>query len=1233
MRIISAVLLCLLPSMAAAQALQPVEILRRFESPVLRPSGALVAVPDGSLYGVTEDAIYRVAPGGQVSVVARITEGVHATGPLVRGADGFLYGVTRRGGPGGWGTVFSFDPATGQVRTVHGFGASQSSDPIGGLALAGGALYGVASDIAGGFGRAIIVRTDPTTGATSNAYVFPLPTPPQQAYNPAYLPTSPLTAGPDGFLYGTTSNPAASSTTFYRFDPASGAVTFVHEFVDSTYVRGPLHRGPDGRLYGVSPTHVYRFDVVAGTYQSLPVVDGAGNPVGFYRPPVVAAPDGTLFGVDEVFRGDRFERIIVRFRPVAGGYRYEEAHTLNRVDGGYLGPDQLALGPDGLIYGYTQTGGAAELGSVYRFDPASDPLQVTVLHAFLEPATWLPTVPTPYTDGALYGMTIRGGANRRGGAYRLLPATGAVEVLSEQPDPMPERGVAFTTPLADGGDGFLYGYTSLRRRNGPLFELRILRVNPRTGAVTVAFQTDTSVWGGSGPSPSERMVRGADGAMYFLDFGRVMRFDPVTNTLAHGADLSGSGYERTALVAASDGQLYFGYSQLSGSYGSYTRTSKLMRVNQAANAAEEVMSLGSGGSPLFLVQGADALYMADSGAIRRIDPAALTHRQVCATTGRSYLSALTAVSDGRLVALTTHATTGVQHLAVCTPASGDVETRSLPPGIGRLTAPLVAAGGWLYGATWDEVVPLRHNSISSRLERDPPQPGGALIRLAVDGALPAIDSDNDGLSNTWETVYGLDPFSATGADGAAGDADGDGRTNAQELADGTHPDGTTTRYFAEGATGAFFRTRLDLANPNDGAGATVLLRFLTDAGVRSTHTVVVEAGSHLSIDPATLPGLAHAAFSTVVEADVDLGVARTMTWDSTGYGSHVDTGVAAPSTTWYFAEGSTSGPFALFYLLQNPNPTAVTATIRYLRPLGLPPVERTYELLPFSRTTISVDGEGPELASTDVSAIVTAPSPIVAERASYYSPLGQLFGAGHESAGVTAPALEWFLAEGATGTFFDLFVLIANPNDTAATVEVEYLLVGGGSLTKTYTVDPRARFTIYVDDEQLPAGSGIRPLAHTAVSMVVRSTNAVPIVVERTMWWPDPATSANYWYEAHNTPGSTTTATRWVVPGAETGGADGAQAYVLIGNPGTMPARVRISLLTDGGRDFGVPFADVPPKSRTSIAFDYALGRPGLLVESLGQPAVPIMVEYATYGSPGGVLWATGGNALAVPLP
>ena len=83
---------------------------------------------------------------------------------------------------------------------------------------------------------------------------------------------------------------------------------------------------------------------------------------------------------------------------------------------------------------------------------------------------------------------------------------------------------------------------------------------------------------------------------------------------------------------------------------------------------------------------------------------------------------------------------------------------------------------------------------------------------------------------------------------------------------------------------------------------------------------------------------------------------------------------------------------------------------------------------------------------------------------------------------MTAPAIEWFLAEGATGSYFDLFVLLANPDSTPATVEVTYLRPARAApLAKPYTVAAMSRFNIWVDAEEV-RWTGQRPLANTAVS-------------------------------------------------------------------------------------------------------------------------------------------------------
>jgi hypothetical protein len=385
---------------------------------------------------------------------------------------------------------------------------------------------------------------------------------------------------------------------------------------------------------------------------------------------------------------------------------------------------------------------------------------------------------------------------------------------------------------------------------------------------------------------------------------------------------------------------------------------------------------------------------------------------------------------------------------------------------------------------------------------------------------------------------------------------------------------------------------------------------------------------------ADLVDLNSADFSTVVESDQPFVLDRTMSWGG-GYGSHAESGVPRPSTIWYFAEGSTSGPFALFYLLQNPSAVPTVATVKYLLPLGQAPITRQYTVLPNSRKTIPVDDEGSELANTDVSAEITATSPIIVERAMYRTSPTQPFAAGHGSAGVTAPARDWFLAEGATGPFFDCFVLLANPQSVPATATVHYLLSDGRTFSKAYTVPAQGRLTVWVDNEELPSGSGLRPLDNVAVSSTVNADQE--IVVERTMWWPGPQTSPDYWTEAHNSPGATSTGASWAMAEGEVGGAVDTETYILIANTSTAAGTARVTLYFEDGSTVQRDFQLLPRSRRNvrvSTEFPQAANRRfGSLVESIGATPAQIVVERAMYTSPGGLTWAAGTNALATPLP
>jgi Matrixin/Putative binding domain, N-terminal len=494
---------------------------------------------------------------------------------------------------------------------------------------------------------------------------------------------------------------------------------------------------------------------------------------------------------------------------------------------------------------------------------------------------------------------------------------------------------------------------------------------------------------------------------------------------------------------------------------------------------------------------------------------------------------------------------------------------------------------------------------------------------------PLADSDNDGLPDWWETAFGLNPTSATGADGPAGDPDNDGRSNLDEYAAQTHPRGFVTRYLAEGVVNAFFSTEIALLNPSNTSVLTLVRLQPQNDEERSTY-FAVPAHSRYTLSSSDLGELSAAPFATVIEADGLLVADRTMTWDASGYGGHAETAVEAPSTTWYLAEGSTSGDFSLFYLLQNPNATAATATVRYLRPAGLAPVVIAYSLPPNSRTTIPVDAAAPELASTDVSGVVTATQPIIVERSMYLSRANEPFVAGHESAGVTAPADTWFLAEGATGSFFELFVLIANPNASASTVVVDYLLPDGSTLSKTYTVGANSRFTIWVDEETF--SESLKLLANQSMSMRVRSTNNVPIIVERSMWWPQPV-----WYESHNSPGTTVTGTRWGLAGGQLGGASGWQTYVLIANTSAFAGQAQVTVYFEDSTS-ETRTVNLAAQSRTNVSiaslFASAANRPfSVVVQSVGAPTPPqIVVERSMYSNANGVLWSAGTAAVATRL-
>ncbi len=584
-----------------------------------------------------------------------------------------------------------------------------------------------------------------------------------------------------------------------------------------------------------------------------------------------------------------------------------------------------------------------------------------------------------------------------------------------------------------------------------------------------------------------------------------------------------------------------------------------------------------------------------------------TRRRSPLGSGRAFLGIRGISGDGRKVLVTDRpSTVSAPSLAALDPVTGVVEVLAEDSITSTVAATAMASDGktvlfWLRDST-------------------------GVQRAFV----ASLDLDGDGLHDAWETTFGLNPADPTDS---ALDPDLDGLSSAQEYAAGSHPLATAVRYFAEGADGPFFATGLALFAPGEDL-VVGNVRILGPDGTNTALPFRLPGRTPLSIAVGAF-SLPASEFSLVVESPVPVVAERTMAWDrSQGYGAHTSNGAESPSLQWHFAEGATIAGIQTFFLLLNPGPTPAAVTMRYLLTTGAAQ-ERVHVVPAHSRLTVWANQEGAPLEAAEFATTVIASAPVVAERATYRDADGQIFGAGAVASGVPVPATTWSFAEGATGPYFDTFLLVANPGDVPATVTIRYRRAGvhlsqDEDLTRTHVIAPRQRRTVWVDKEDAR-------LEDTAVSSWLQSD--VPVVAERAMWWPGP--TAGTWHGAHVEAGSTAGATKWAVANVDVGTTPEVDTFVCVSHGGWLGALLRVTLYFPDGRQVT---KDIAADSRFTLwpryDFPESVGqRVAITIESLevllaASPGLPrgrpgLTVETVTYRGN----FAAGGASMATRLP
>ena len=290
-----------------------------------------------------------------------------------------------------------------------------------------------------------------------------------------------------------------------------------------------------------------------------------------------------------------------------------------------------------------------------------------------------------------------------------------------------------------------------------------------------------------------------------------------------------------------------------------------------------------------------------------------------------------------------------------------------------------------------------------------------------------------------------------------------------------------TWYLSEGATDYGFETFLLVQNPNS-KDALVQVTYLTPEGRVEKQPFVVGAGSRKSINVAD--DIPSGEMSFEVVSDQRVVAERSMYWDGRR-GGHASVGANSPSPGWFLAEGSTGWGYQEWVLLANPGGEDAMVELTCLTPEG--PISRgPLKVEAGHRATVNVNEI---LPGEDVSVRVNADRAVLAERALYWN--NGTGRAGHCSVGVPQPRNECVLAEGSTAWGFDTWLLIANPNDSAASVGIEYQTEKGPVVKNAFQLAAGSRVSIHVNEDVL--------LQYTsAYDFSDRS-----IIAERSMYWHD----------------------------------------------------------------------------------------------------------------------------------
>jgi hypothetical protein len=337
-----------------------------------------------------------------------------------------------------------------------------------------------------------------------------------------------------------------------------------------------------------------------------------------------------------------------------------------------------------------------------------------------------------------------------------------------------------------------------------------------------------------------------------------------------------------------------------------------------------------------------------------------------------------------------------------------------------------------------------------------------------------------------------------------------------------------------------------------------------------------------------------------------------------------DTGPCASSAApeWHLAWGATTRGARDVVVLFNPFPSVTTVDVVFTTSGGIREPLR-YQGLPVPAGGVIGLDIGDEVDREDhVSTTVRSRSgPLVVERLQSFDGEGSGRPRGLSLAlGAPRPLEAWAFAHGLTGDGRREWLVVYNPTEERAEVEVAVVPPAGEDGTPPptpfgLTVRARGYETLAFDrEERVPGGVGHATL--------VRSTNGVPVVVERVLSAPAPEGDDEVGGDMAAAGGSPVADRTWAF--ATLGDEEGQVGYLVAYNPDPQ----RAAHVTVTGSADGEPVGDerhrdieVAPGQRREIRLNAGLDAPG--VGLVAESDLPVVVERVVNG-PGRVTQVVG---------